>query len=135
VSSIAIVATLFYLALQNAQTNRMLLGNTRQAAIATDVALLAATMEHPDVLAEIIGIDSESAQIQSMLILFIRSREFQWFQYRNGSLDRETFESYMRPVMTWLGGGAGAAYWADSQSGFDPEFTAFVNEWIAGNGQ
>jgi Family of unknown function (DUF6082) len=133
VSSVAIVATLFYLALQTRQTNNMLLGSSRQTAIATDAALLSSTIEHPDVLARIIGVDPEQAQEQSMLILFLRSREFQWFQYRSGSLDRATFESYMAPVRSWLRSDIGGRYWADSQNEFDPAFAGFVNEWIEGN--
>jgi hypothetical protein len=40
ISSVAIVATLIYLAVQSRQTKDMLLGNSRQAAMSADVTLL-----------------------------------------------------------------------------------------------
>jgi len=133
VSSAAIVLTLVYLAIQARQANDMLLGNSRQAAIATDVALLTSTIEYPETLGKIIGIDPEQARMQSMLILFVRSREFEWFQYQNGTLDRGAFESYMKPATQWLRSDVGAAFWAGNKEQFDPAFHKFVDEWLEGN--
>jgi hypothetical protein len=134
VSSVAIVLTLFYIALQARQTNEMLIGNSRQAAIANDVALLSTTIDHPDVLAKFVGLDPDQAQAQSMLIMFLRSREYQWFQYQNGSLDRATFESYLSPISTWLASDIGSAYWAGNKQEFDPAFYRFVDDWLEGSG-
>jgi hypothetical protein len=127
VSSAAIVATLVYLAIQAQQAKDMLLGNSRQAVIATDVTLLTNVFNNPDPAARILRMDSKQVEHQSLLILFVRSREYQWFQYQKGTLDRETFESYMSPLKAWLGDGLGAAFWSTNQRSFDQEFVEFVN--------
>jgi len=130
VSSVAIVATLVYLAVQSKQTNNMLHGNSRQAAMSADVTLLSTIIDHPDIAGKILGIGSEHVQNQSLLIMFMRTREFQWFQYKAGTLDRETFESYMSPVAFWMHSDVSAAFWARFKRGFDPAFVAFVDGMI-----
>jgi len=133
ISSVAIVATLAYLAIQSNQTNSMLLGNSRQTALAADMTLLTTQISNPEVGARILGLDAEDAQNQAMLISFMRIREYQWFQYKNGTLDREAFESYVSPVRFWLSSEIGARWWAGGiQSNFDPEFADFVNGLVAG---
>ena len=132
VSSVAIVATLAYLAVQSRQANSMLLGNSRQAAMSTDVALLTAILANADTASRILGSDPEEVKSQALLIIFMRSREFQWLQFRAGTLDRQTLESYMSPVNVWLTAELGAAWWASNRRNFDPDFVAFVDAWIAG---
>jgi hypothetical protein len=127
VSSIAIVATLAYLAIQSQQTNNMLVGNSRQAALDADIQLLSNTLDNPEITARILGLDVERVENEAMLIQLMRTREYEWFQYENGTLDRETFESHMTPVEGWLSGEIGARWWTSSQRDFDPEFADFVN--------
>jgi hypothetical protein len=130
VSSIAVLATLVYLAIQTKQAKSMLLGSSRQAALATDIALLTTVMDHPDAAAKILALDADRVRVQSLLIFFMRAREFQWFQYRSGTLDREAFESYMKPVQGWLGSDTGATYWNAVQQHLDQKFVGFVNAWL-----
>ena len=132
VSSVAIVVTLAYLAVQSRQTNEMLLGNSRQAALSTDVALLTNIIDHADAASRILGFTPEDVENQTLLIIFMRSREYQWRQFKNGTLDRETLISNMSPVASWLGGDVGSTWWASSDQAFDPEFVEFVNAWLAG---
>jgi hypothetical protein len=127
VSSIAIVATLAYLAIQAQQTNNMLVGNSRQAALAADIQLLSNTLDNPEVTARILGRDVEQVRNEAVLIHFMRTREYEWFQYQSGTLDQETFESHMTPVGGWLTTEIGASWWASYQRQFDPRFAAFVN--------
>lgn len=127
VSSIAIVGTLAYLAIQSHQTNNMLVGNSRQAALEADVQLFSNALDNPDIMARILGHDVEQVRNESLLIQFMRTREYEWFQYQNGTLDRETFESHMTPVGGWLSTEIGGSWWASYQRQFDPKFVAFVN--------
>lgn len=135
VSSIAIVATLAYLAIQSQQTNNMLVGNSRQAALQADLQLLSNTLNNPETAARLLGLDAEQVQNEALLIHFMRTREYQWLQYQTGTLDLDTLESYMAPVGFWLLSDIGAAWWARSQEGFDPEFAGFVNSFLARSGQ
>ena len=134
-SSIAIVVTLIYLAIQSQQTNSMLVGNSRQAALQADLQLVSNSFNNPEVAARILGIDAEEVESQSLLIHLMRTREFQWLQYQNGALDLDTFESYMTPVDPWLSTEIGASWWAVNQRAFDPEFAEFVNAFLERIGQ
>lgn len=127
VSSIAIVVTLAYLAIQSQQTNNMLVGTSRQAGLDADSRLLSDTLNNPEVASRILGFDVERIQNEALLIQFMRTREYQWLQFQRGTLDRETLESYMQPVSSWLSSEIGAAWWATTQSAFDPDFAEFVN--------
>ena len=60
-----------------------------------------------------------AVQNQSLLIMFMRTREFQWLQYRVGTLDRETFESYMNPVAFWMRSQVSTDFWTCFKTGFD----------------
>jgi hypothetical protein len=108
ISSVAIVATLAYLAIQAQQTNRMLLGDSRQAALEADLTILSSQINNPEVASRILGYDVEDVQNQALLISFMRIREYQWLQFNNGTLDREAFESYVSPVVFWLSSEIGA---------------------------
>ena len=131
VSSLAIVATLVYLGVQARQTNELLIGGSRQASLEADLAFFSANISNPEVSARILGVSPEQIQESSLLNIFMRTREYQWFQSRSGSLDRGTFESYMLPTKRWLTTEKGAAFWRVLQSSFDPEFVNYINECLA----
>jgi hypothetical protein len=132
ISSVAIVATLAYLAIQAQQTNRMLLGDSRQAALEADLTILSSQINNPEVASRILGYDVEDVQNQALLISFMRIREYQWLQFNNGTLDREAFESYVSPVAFWLSSEIGAEWWTGGiQSSFDAEFVEFVDQLVS----
>lgn len=132
VSSVAIVATLAYLAVQARQTNDMLLGNSRQATLMSDMNYLSAALQYPEEAARLLEQPPDDMRESTLLIIFFRTREFAWFQFRNGALDREALESYMRPVLPTLRSEIGASWWASiGQTAFDSEFVGFVNEWMS----
>ena len=132
VSSVAIVITLAYLAVQARQTNNMLLGNSRQATLMADMNYLSAALEYPQEAASLLEAPPEDVRESTLLIIFFRTREFAWFQFRNGALDDEALESYMRPVAPTLRSEIGASWWASiGQTAFDSEFVEFVNEWMS----
>jgi len=60
--------------------NDMRVGNSQQAALASDVQLLSTQIQNPLVAARILEIDLEKLQNQALLIMFMRSREFQWLE-------------------------------------------------------
>ena len=127
VSSVAIVATLAYLAIQAQQTNSMLVGTSRQAALEADIQLFSNILDNADVLARMFGRDVEQIRNETLLNHLMRTREYEWFQYRNGTLDEDAFESHMTPVGAWLSTEIGANWWASTLQNFDPAFADFVN--------
>ena len=96
ISSIAVLITLIFLIVQLKQNTNAIKANTRHTIITTDLQgietginfpIIELSMHKPELTEE------EKVQLEWWLIGHCRSREHQWFQYRNGSLDRRTWES------------------------------------------
>lgn len=133
VSSIAIVGTLAYLAIQTQQTNSALIANSRAATMSADVTFLSASFGAVDINATLKTPREELTEADvNRLIQWIsalaRIREFAWFQYQSGVIDEVTLRSYVRaladaiqwPVMTDI--------WPMASANMDADFVAYVNQ-------
>jgi hypothetical protein len=134
VSSVAIVVTLIYLAVQTQQTNIAQHAASREATMMADVTMLAAVIENPEVnvnleKAEVSKVEHE--QLELFLAAFLRIREFAWFQYQNQILDEVTWQSYLAPARRVLRTPQGAQLWALHSAEMDPDFVADVNQFLA----
>lgn len=97
-SSIAVLLTLVYLAIQlqvNTQSNQ---SAVRQAMVQSDIALLAlnngAITRNPDEMTE-----DELLTFAASYIAMARTREFYWAEYQSGLLDEATYLSYILPFI------------------------------------
>ena len=97
VSSVAILITLAYLAIQTSQTNAALTASSRQASMETEVSIILAILDHPEAATELARRDENWPRRQALSAL-VRLREFSWYQYQNGVLDQTTWESYIAPT-------------------------------------
>jgi hypothetical protein len=132
VSSIAILATLAYLAVQTQQNANALLAISRQATMEGEVALLSSMIAYPvDFGTEIDRSDNEALRFSTFLLLALKVREFAWFQYQAGLLDEATWRSYMEPVPFMFS--TRSARRVLNNFGGDPAFKAYLLEWIEQN--
>ncbi len=132
VSSIAIVVTLVYLTIETRQNTDALLANSRQAALNADLALLANTINNPE-LGKVMfglspGLSDEDVRVRAHVISFLRVREFLWSQYEAGVMDEAVWQSYIRPLQSVLSTPATRVI-LDQYRG-DPEFIAYVEEFL-----
>jgi hypothetical protein len=68
------------------------------------------------------------------LIASLRQREYEWFQYLDGNIDREIWEAYRSVMLTLLTTPRTREWWGSFlSSSFDPEFVAQVNQLIDNN--
>ena len=135
VSSIAIVATLIYLTIQVQQNTEALQANQRQTAAAMDVQYLYKEVDNPSlVLARTKPelTDEEKIQVYSMLAAYLRMRELDWLQYKNGALDKSTWETYQQTMVGLLSNANNRVLWQKvSPMLMDQRFVAHVNGLIA----
>ena len=133
VSSIAIVITLAYLAIQSQQTNAALFATSRQATMNADVALIIANLD-PEIAAatdtsrpysELTEVEARIAS--NFLAAFFRVREFAWIQYKSGILDKATWDSYIAPATRFLRRPGAHQAWQQLSQELDPEFVEYVN--------
>jgi len=132
VSSIAVLVTLIYLAIQARQTQHALNAASRQGIMAGDLQLLSGTVSSVDV-ASLLTKDAveltpgESFAVGSWCAGFVRVREFAWFQYQAGVLDETTWRSYIGPARRILGLPSLRPWWDQFMEEVDPEFRDYMN--------
>lgn len=138
VSSLAILVTLIYLAVQTGQNTAAIQASTRQTWLAEDRALLEVWIEHPEQRALWIKeagslTDEEKISLTSWLVIFIRNREIQWLQFQNGVIDEKTWSTYSSSIGPLLSFEVTRPWWEKrSLSGeWDAGFVAYVNEILS----
>jgi len=136
-SSVAVLVTLIYLAIQTRQNAEAIQANTRQAMPDADQQLLMAVMGSPDLDAYFFKeelTDNEKVRVSAFLLTHARIRENNWLQYRAGVLDQATWESYRGALVSDLSTLRSRTWWQNLGSApgvFDPDFVSMVNELIA----
>jgi hypothetical protein len=133
ISSVTVVATLIYLSIQTHQPNSALLATSREATMQADTTLIAALIGNPEAmanaqrpLAELTAAEKE--QVRNVLAGVLRSSEFAWLQYRNGTLDGTTLASYMETPIRWIRSDeAFGYYWEYFSKTTDPDYRSYVN--------
>lgn len=117
-SSVAIVFTLFYLAVQTSQNTAAIQSASRQGVLNGELWLLDQFIEYPS-----LGIGGnnvnrpdlsreEASRYENILNGQFRIRENLWLQYQNGALDQATWESYRNIFVAVLNNAsANRQYW------------------------
>lgn len=71
-------------------------------------------------------------RLEAYLIAIVRTREHQWFQFRNGLLDRQTFEAYLSGLTANLQWPRARKWWEHVKYRyFDKEFVDEVSPHIS----
>jgi hypothetical protein len=102
VGAVAVVASLWYVAIQLRQNTKAIVANSRQGLLDGDLGLISDFMAY-GVDLQFIGDDvklspEDERKFTWLIIKALRIREFAWHQYNSGALDEPTWNSYMAPV-------------------------------------
>jgi hypothetical protein len=138
VAAIAVLITLVYLALQVRQGNVHARSQTRQRMVEQAERELYRVIEDPVILKCFLKEDplteEEKIKIVFWLLASLRQREYEWFQYRDGNIDREVWETYQRLLLTHLTTPRTREWWGKFLStSMDPGFIAEVNQLLENN--
>lgn len=136
ISSIAILVTLIYLSIQTHQNLVATQANTRQTMITTDVETLKAAMDYSSSLNKMQNnkelSEDDRDKIEDWLIMLVRTREYEWFQYKNGLLDKQAWEAYLTGITINLSYPRTRAWWdLVGHDYFDDEFADEVDKYLA----
>ena len=140
-AAIAVVITLVYLAIQTRyvavqteQNTAAVRASVRQAMFANDQAM---NIERPEITRESCVYDPAALQqavgfgpCGTWLLMMFRSRENNWFQYRDGVIDEATYSSYENALRSIFAFNAynGSTWWPILSNQLSSEFVAYVNE-------
>ena len=138
VAAIAVLVTLVYLTVQVRQANVFARAQTRQRMVEQAERELYQLVEDPVIFKCFLKkeplTEDEKIKLVFWLIASLRQREYEWFQYRDGNIDRETWETYRTVMLTHLTTPRTREWWGSFLStSFDPEFVAEVNLLIEHN--
>jgi hypothetical protein len=139
VGALAVVATLGYLARQMRQANMHAKSQVRQRMIEQTQDELYVIVNDPSIH-ELFVRDqtldpSEQVRLNAYLVSFMRQREWEWFQYEDGVIDKRAHESYYAVIPLLLGTERTRRWWERvGKSGFDKGFVREVDERLKSSG-
>lgn len=134
IASVAVLITLVMLNVQIRQTNALMRSEARQAQVVIDQEHIAKFIEHPE-LAEAYSSQEhldhdDKTRLWFWVVLSLRAREHEWFQFKHGALDAESWDSYKRVIPFTLGTNRTRRYWSVTRRFFDPGFVELVDKMI-----
>jgi|GEM_PF-1818233 len=134
-SSIAIVITLVYLSIEITQNTEAIEGQTRQSVLNAAQEELAILLDNPDLTQGLAGTKSldevQSTRLDSFLTMALRSREFSWLQYQNGTIDRNQWATEEAVLISILDSDVARLWWNRlGRHAFGAEFVGYVDNLV-----
>jgi hypothetical protein len=134
-SAIAVLATLVYLAIQVEQSNRLARSQSRQRMIEQTQQELYQWIDNPDLREAFLSSKVPSAETQSKMHFFLisamRQREWEWFQYKDGIINKQVYEAYHGVIALHLGIPRTRKWWQTvGRMGFNPIFVSEVDAFL-----
>jgi len=138
VSSVAILVTLVYLAIQTNQNTAAVQASVRQTWLSEDRALLEVWIQSPEdrelMIREVGSLSNqEKIRLSAWLVIFVRNREVQWLQRQSDVIDEATWQTYSSAIGPILSYEITRPWWNErSTTGeWDSGFVAYVNELLS----
>jgi hypothetical protein len=128
VGAIAIVITLLYLATQTKQNTAAIAASVRQEMFANDQAILSKEMEFRSCQVEASNTWSSPECLEVNFLIFLRSRENNWLQYRDGVIDEVTYETYNKVLSRMLSDPQVAEIWPRLSRELSDAFVEYANQ-------
>jgi hypothetical protein len=134
-SSLAVLVTLIYLAIEIRQNTEALHAQTRQALLSGSQTELFHMAERPEFLANLIRDDKlsqdEYGRLHAFLTALMRAREFSWLQHRKGIIDKDLWETEQGVIVINLTPVRGKRWWAEvGRHLYNSAFVAFVDKLL-----
>ena len=133
VSSLAILITLAYLAIQTSQNTAAIQSSARQESLNNELWYLEMQINYPYLIGSSEGysnLDPEQIkQLGNMYIALFRMRENLYLQYMNGVIDSETWDSYQSTFVRFLDNVPSMRNsWNMLEPSFNSEFVNAINK-------
>ena len=138
ISSVSILVTLLYLAIQTGQTTDAINSQSRQSLAESAVFEQTIWLQYPQLSSFIVDNSIEmtieqKVQLDSLLLLSLSRREFAFRQYRAGVLDENVWNQEAEVIALLLGTDRTRSWWNTiGKSGFEEDFTNAVDSIIQG---
>lgn len=128
---VVVAATLIYLAMQVHQGAQQMRSEGRQAQLTYDQTGVYKFVDFPELGRIFSQTETPSFEEKTKLFFWMigqmRAREYEWLQYRNGAITKESWETYCGVIYFVLGTERGRALWEVCSDYFNPEFVEMVS--------
>ncbi len=136
-AAIAVFVTLIYLSRQVRQANMLAKSQVRQRMVEQTQEEIYQWMNNPDLPECFLPAADLSPAAQAKLHFFLlaamRQREWEWYQYKDGVIDKAVYQAYHEVISLHLGVPRTRTWWRTvGRVGFHPEFVAEVDGFLAG---
>ena len=139
IAAVAVLATLVYLSLQVRQGNLLAKSQARQRMVEHAQSELFVQMHDPSITYAVVKegalTEEEQAKLSLFLTAFMRQREWEWFQFKDGVIDEAVYTAYHDVIGIFLGTERTRKWWNSiGRFAFDPSFVAAVDHLIENTG-
>ncbi|MBL4582629.1 MAG: hypothetical protein JKY29_12500 [Gammaproteobacteria bacterium] len=138
VSSVAILVTILYLAIQTEQNTDAINSQSRQSLAESAVFEQSMWLQNPELSSFIVDNSIEMSfeqkvQLDSLLIMAFTRREFAYRQYKAGILDEEVWNQEAEVIALLLGTERTRSWWRTiGKNGFESDFANTTDSIILG---
>ena len=136
IAAIAVVISLLYLATQVRQSNKLARAQTRERMTnqAAD-EVYKGFVEDPSILRSLYKSEplseDEWIRLSGWLLAAMRQREYEFFQMKDGNIEKEVWEAYRGLITIHLGSDRTRKWWDNwGKVPFDPGFCSMVSELL-----
>jgi hypothetical protein len=136
ISSVAVVVSLIYVGMQVRQNTRALRATTYNSVSSNSVAILSPMYAHPEFTEFLTRVQSapdaatpaEKQRFHILMLSAFRHWDNLYYQFRNGTLEREMRESYDRTMANWLTNPAWREWFKHNATFFSESLRALVRD-------
>jgi hypothetical protein len=135
-ANIGVLVGIFFLIIEVKQNTELHKSDSRKAILANDQASLLVALENHDIFQKL-GQSEPLTEADQYRLTFIfaidlRNREFEYFQYKSGSLDEATWKSYKDLILMNHATARGRVWWDKvGRSIVNLKFGEMVDEMLA----
>lgn len=134
VGAFVVAATLIYLALQVHQGARQMRSEARQSQLTYDQTGVYKFVDFPELGLVMSKAEPPSFEEKTRLLFWmigqLRAREYEWLQYQNGAMTKESWETYRGVIFFVLGTERSRALWDVCKGYFNPDFVGMVADMM-----
>jgi len=133
-SSVAILVTLVYLAIEIRQNSATLEASTQQAQLDTNIQTLNVAMNNPEIWLSRVKptlTEEESVRLSAYLIAVVLRGQVAWQQHQTGALNTKGWGAAKQAVIGNLKYTQCRRWWRTAKDWFDPDFSDHISGILA----
>jgi hypothetical protein len=136
ISSVAVIASLIYVARQLKQTTDAIHSQSRESIKDGALSEIFKIFDNPELLLLISDNDDltrlEQSKLNAFFVYSLRSREYSWLQYKNGVIDKSQWDTELAVTKFFLDSIKLRIWWKKfGKNVFSPEYGAFIESLIS----